>query len=74
LTARFASQFSDFGHVLPISTNGLTTLTASLSGFLWGELMRMTPLMRNLAAFACDLSLLLGIHSGESSGFLLFWR
>jgi len=62
-----AAFTADLGHVLAISTDGLTSLAAWLGRFLTVELMRVSALMRGLAALACDFALLVVVHRRESS-------
>jgi hypothetical protein len=67
LTPGLSSEAPDLSHVLPISAYGYTTFPSSFTSFFWGKLMRVAALVRDLSTFAGYLTLLISIHSGESS-------
>jgi hypothetical protein len=67
LTSGFSSETPYLGHVLPVSTYGYTTFTSSFASFLCGKFMCVASLVRDLASFTRNLTLLFSIHSGKSS-------
>jgi hypothetical protein len=67
LASSFSPEPSDLGHMFSISAYGYSAFTSSFPSLLWGKLMRVATLVRDLASFAGYLTLLFSIHSGESS-------
>jgi hypothetical protein len=66
LTSGLSPKSSDLSHVFPVFTDSHATFTTSFTSFLRGKLMRVAALVRDLAPFTGDLTLLLSVHSGES--------
>jgi hypothetical protein len=67
LTSSLPSEAPDLSHVFPVFAYGYTTFSSSFTSFVWGKLMRVAALVRDLSTFAGYLTLLISIHSGESS-------
>jgi hypothetical protein len=65
--ARLASLPADFRHVLAVTTHHLAALLPCNASALGVELVGSALLVRGLTALACDLPLLLWIHSGEAA-------
>ena len=62
VSAGFTAPAADHGHVIPITTDRLTTLPACLSRLAGVEFMRRPFGVRRSSSFARDLALLLRIH------------
>lgn len=62
LTACFAAETPDIGHMLAILADSLSSLAAGDPGLIGSELVCRTQFVRSLAPLACDLPLLIGVH------------
>jgi hypothetical protein len=67
LTSSLSPEASDLSHMFSISAYGYSAFTSSFPSLFWGKLMRVATLVRDLSTFAGYLTLLISIHSGESS-------
>jgi hypothetical protein len=67
LTPSLTTKPPDLSHVFSVLTYRDATFSARLSSFLWGKLMCIASLMSDLATLTCYETLLLRVHSGEST-------